>query len=768
MREIALHFRGGDRMHVTRATVHVPLPETRRTNTGGVNQTQNNISLTPIRADVIHHDPLSKVLTKPAQSFTPKEFYPPALGVRTNKASKSSSSAPGRRYEADTQCTRGGSGMMDALRCASIASSFGEMRLRFICPRSNVAGKEVLMDVWREDLVKMNGSGSGSDAGSGSEAGSLGDELKCADYKRGRSRRENRLDLIVNQMVQEKLMDKNSVSSLGGASSAKNRETKDAGGKAAAAVKASIPTFAASATMGLKVVIQFCMEEVESVHLGGIHFQAPTLIHDNPQLQTSTPHVYTTSGVIGDHQGVRSWVPTIDSASSKHRSSHELTIAVTADSREGLWAAGCGEHFGVCKTVLHSVPRCNRTVASNQNTIVPGSDSGPGPAVVNSESASLGPDRAEKELKTVLGKRNADFIVKRFKETHTNNNLNMVTEEDKVHVIPPENASETLKSYRGPLATAMWTTSIWSPCPSRSLSFAIGPFCVMYDPEYYGKEEKDNDDDDGQESDDEEEEDEDYPTISETAKKHGEGIRQLYFALKGERQYIHSNATIVGDNVAAIRYAPFNLSDSEINKSMIMAIMGSTAGVPNRALSLMRDILSLPSYRTMSYSQIWIPDAVDGGVSSGTFHACPEVSCNSFLGGAILDSKLLHPVGQRLPFYAGGRVLQFAQARCAIRGWISAALPLGGSDDVGHSYLHPLIESFIMSLYERAHGAFGEGGSRHSFLFSKRYAVSSGLNSKNMDFLPVTNVEEEDIAFAMGPGFGAVGALPAGKFMVVL
>lgn len=64
-----------------------------------------------------------------------------------------------------------------------------------------------------------------------------------------------------------------------------------------------------------------------------------------------------------------------------------------------------------------------------------------------------------------------------------------------------------------------------------------------------------------------------------------------------------------------------------------------------------------------------------------------------------------------------------------------------------------------MSLYERAHGACGEGGARQSFFFSKRYAIGSGLNSPNIDFLPVVNVEEEDVAFGM-PVEGLLGVVP--------
>ena len=92
-----------------------------------------------------------------------------------------------------------------------------------------------------------------------------------------------------------------------------------------------------------------------------------------------------------------------------------------------------------------------------------------------------------------------------------------------------------------------------------------------------------------------------------------------------------------------------------------------------------------------------------------TFY-CEIVAFPYFPTGAILDSTLLPPPGHRLPFYSGGRVLQILQARCAIRGWIRAALPLGGTDDIGYSYIHTLFEEFLMSLYEKAHGAFGEGG----------------------------------------------------------
>jgi len=784
VREIAFHVRGGSKMQIHRATVILPLPQTKISSTNNTTTSKNNhhrsAVLTPMRAEIIHHDPLAKILTKPANTFTPKEFY-----IQSKN----------KRYEADTQCNRGGQGMMDAIRCASAASYFGEGRARFICPSVRVATKEELRSLWREDLD----SSSSSDFDL--NLGSLQGEIQEKDYERGgRKRREERLNLIADLMVQEQIVWKNDMSasatkaSSSGSTAAAGKGTN---GPAAAASTTSSATTAGLA-QGLKLVIRFQMQDLDSIaHLGGIHFHAPEIIpnqtnlsnasatptaHASVNTTATTPHVYTTCGITGDHQGTRSWVPTIDSASSKDRATHELTVRVTADSREGLWAAGCGEHYGVCKTILHSVPRevlrgstdvAAATAASslgNTSSLV---------AVTEKQDNLDDDDRLEEEMLRVLGKKCVDYLTKTFKSSFLlkkkkeggDSNINGGgSKGNKVHVIPLENGALTADSFplRTQLATATWMTSVWSPCPARSLGFAIGPFDVMYDPEYYGKDGNDNDDDEDDDEDDEDEEKEEedeYPTISETAEKNGEGIRQLCFALKDERPYIHANARIIGmEGVRGIHNVSSSASDSELKKQIVISITGSTAGVPNRALSLMRDILSLPSYRTMSYTQIWIPGAVDGGVSSGTLHACPEISCNPFLGGAILDAKLLHPVGYRLPFHAGGRVLQFAQARCAVRGWITSALPLGGSDDVGHSYIHTLIEKFIMSLYERAHGAYGEGGSRHGFFFSKRFAASSGLNSKNMDFLPVTNVEEEDMAYV--PAMGAVGSLPVGEYII--
>lgn len=50
------------------------------------------------------------------------------------------------------------------------------------------------------------------------------------------------------------------------------------------------------------------------------------------------------------------------------------------------------------------------------------------------------------------------------------------------------------------------------------------------------------------------------------------------------------------------------------------------------------------------------------------------------------------------------------------------------------------------------------GGAKGSMFYSKRYSANSGLNSANLDFLPIQNIEE--IVEVMG-----VGAVPVGKFI---
>jgi hypothetical protein len=321
------------------------------------------------------------------------------------------------------------------------------------------------------------------------------------------------------------------------------------------------------------------------------------------------------------------------------------------------------------------------------------------------------------------------------------------------------------------LATAMWVSALWNPAPSRSLGFAIGPFRVVYDREYYYSADETDDDANGEKMNIDKGK---VYTAFKLAVKRGEGIRQLYFADVKARCSIHRGRTLLrtADNSRAftliMQSCDHSISDSNLFTLLNpteRAIVASTDGVPMRALTLVRGILSLPRFRSSSYTQIWIPLAVDGGSSSGAWNTYPEAICNSFIGGAIFDSSLLNPPSFRMPFYSGGRALQFLQARAAINGWITAAIPLGGDDDIGHSYIHRLFECLLMSFYERSNGAFGEGGSKMSFFFCERYAKKSGLKSPNIDFLPIYNIEED--AFNMNATHGATGMAQVGELIRV-
>jgi hypothetical protein len=295
--------------------------------------------------------------------------------------------------------------------------------------------------------------------------------------------------------------------------------------------------------------------------------------------------------------------------------------------------------------------------------------------------------------------------VARKVQDHRNNTNNTA---GTAHVIPPDAApaknpmSLSIDDVR---VTAVWCSCSWTPIPARSLGFAIGPFKVLEDLEYFGPGAIIGDEDEGNGVSLEER----HQAFVDAARDRGEGIRQVYFAPLFERKHIHVDADsrLLPDTV--MRLAPLNAQQKEVASGLQKLMHYATVGVVHRSLSLMRDVLALPSYRTSSYTQVWIPNAVHGGVTSGALHDCPEVMVNPFLGGAILDARLLPPVGSRLPYYQGGRVLQFLQARCAVRGWVTSTLPLGPGDDVGSGYIFSLIESFLMSMYERSHGAHGEG-----------------------------------------------------------
>jgi hypothetical protein len=539
----------------------------------------------------------------------------------------------------------------------------------------------------------------------------------------------------------------------------------------------------------MKITIRYTLVlggEGQDCHLGGLHAMT----------SNSTPLVYTTAGTHGDHEGPRCWIPTVDSASTKHRASHELSIQVTAPMANGISIVGMGEDLGVLENYLHDHPLRRRMTAEEEEE--------EGRRLIARE---LGLDHM-KLIQTAYGHK-ASSSSSTVEGSSRNRSRHTPT---LPHVIPPDSTTTTTTTTAAGggggggtvvsvapqitllddiFVTSVWSSCSWSPIPARSLGFAIGPFRVLEDPEYFkavaGEDSSSSSTSTTHES----------PHAVDAAREQGEGIRQVYLAPIFARKHIHATANARLLPNTSIELTGLDQRQIKVLQGLDQSVITASVGVPHRALSLMRDSLAFPAFRTVSYTQVWIPHAVHGGSSSGALHNCPEVLVNPFLGGAILDARLLPPVGHRLPYHQGGRVLQFLQARCAIRGWITAALPLGGRDDVGYGYIHVLIESFLMSLYERGHGAYGEGkrslccvdcvvfafmaddcrnlppslimcafllllkkikgGARGGVFFTKRFATNSGLNSSNLEFLPVQNIEDTEMDVVIG---GVVGAVP--------
>jgi len=639
-------------------------------------QAKTQAELVKRKTSFHHFDPLERVLLKPATSSTIDDVV---QGAKI------------KRHEADSQSTRGATGMTNAIRAASIGSNLGELRILSNTAVENDINEdknskdsqatkideEARQACWKADIQSMHSSGDVSMR--------LSEKIESRTTRR----RNSRLDFIANNMARNS-----------------ERATK----------------------VTIHYIICLGSENADDTirHLGGIH-----------ALTTNqTPHIYTTAGVYGDHEGPRSWIPTTDSASSQHRASHDMTIRVTAPVKDGLSIVGYGEDFGVHETILHD----QLTVQTKT-----------GFAMIEEDS-----------LTRELGKSHVNWLrstvtscIERNDDGRDSTNY--------PHIIPPEGTLESqrnsnITSIESILATSVWKSCSWLPISPRSQGFAIGPFRILEDPEYFNsliEDETGSSTSDGEDD----EEQEETPDPIKVARENGEGIRQAYFAPIFARKFIH----VTTANMSLLPHTKFDLTpltkrQTEFLEDLDKSVLTSTVGVPHRSLSLMRDILALPSFRTVSYTQIWIPEAVHGGSTSGSLHCCPEVLNNPFLGGAIMDARLLPPVNHRLPYYQGGRVLQFLQARCTIRGWITSAIPLGGNDDVGNGYIHSLIESLMMSLYARGHGAYGEGGGKGSVYCCKRFASKSGLNSSNLDFLPVQNIE--DIDFDVGIVGGIVGAVP--------
>ena len=674
---MALHLRGS--CHVTNVQVECLAPPPLAGCKQQQKQKQQLPSLQPLRTSYHHADPLQHVLIKPATSYTEDDIAQAAAvaaaAAAANKQSQQQADERDYRFDADAQSSRGAAGMTTGLRAASIASNMGELRVSCEMPSSfdsipkkqqqqeeEDADSSTLLELaqaaWKAELKSF-----------GAEDGRMARMLCQELQERSTARREARIALVTTRLAQASC-GQNSNSSSSSADNS-NSNAKPANRAFKVTVKYNIP-----------------LHHSPIVHLAGLH-----------ALTTEqNPHVYTTAGVFGDHEGPRSWLPCLDSAASKHRATHEIAIHVTAPLRQGISCLGLGQDFGCQQAVIHDHVIALATWKDDRTNIEQQQQ--------QQAQLELGADHVEFLRQTV-----ASTTAQAWQQQHQH-------QQSQAHVIPFE-SNGTTTSLDAVQVTSIWCSNTWKPVPARSLGFAIGPFKVLEDTEYFGPSALINDVDGNNNDDDEEEEksmEERLRELWDVLRKNGEGIRQAYFAPIFERKFLHANASTVLMPDTEILLSPLTASQVEEAEGIDKTILYSTVGVSHRAMSLMRDVLALPSYRTSSYTQIWIPNAVHGGCSSGALHSCPEVLVNPFLGGAIMDSRLLPPMGSRLPFHQGGRVLQFLQARSAIRGWITAAVPLGGRDDVGMGYIHSLIESFVMSMYERGHGAWGEGTFISEFL----------------------------------------------------
>lgn len=578
--------------------------------------------------------------------------------------------AKNKRHQADSQAGRGAAGMTTAIRAAGIASNLGELRISstVTSENSNPPDEDVAIRCWKHDMK---------------ECIAMGDvmtRLETAVEPRSYARKASRLDLV-------------------------------------AATLAKCGFKASKITIRYDILLGGADSESSAIrHLGGIHAMTTNL----------TPHIYTTTGVHGDHEGARSWIPILDSAATRHRASHDMTIKVTAPMEDGLSVVGFGEDFGASETILHD----RLTVQAVQ--------------------ALVDLDSMEREI----GKDHVDWLRKTSLASLVDSEGDTRARPNTPHIIPELSENGRILSLDAILATSVWTSCSWLPISPRSVGFAIGPFRFLDDPEYFSSLDDGEDIADSDGEDDEQKQEKDKEDREQIARDNGEGVRQAYFAPIFYRKHIHTSANKALLSETKFDLLPMKKNQSDTCDAIEQSVLTATIGVPTRALSLMRDVLALPSFRTVSYTQVWIPEAVHGGCTSGALHCCPEALNNPFLGGSIMDSRLLPPLNHRLPYFHGGRVLQFLQARCAVRGWIVSAIPLGGRDDVGNGYIHTLLESLIMSLYERGHGAFGEGGGKGGAFFTQRYAAGSGLNSSNLDFLPIQNIEDTDFDIVVG---GIVG-----------
>lgn len=314
-----------------------------------------------------------------------------------------------KRHEADSQSSRGAAGMTNGIRAASIASNLGELRISTSCkplPKERKPLDE-------HKLIECWKRDLALPYTDGTAATRLKEQLA----PREEPRKQARIDLVSKAM-----------------------------GKLRSALKV---------TIHYKILLGGNLR-----HFGGIH--ALTSNH--------TPHIYTTSGVFGDHEGPRSWIPTVDSASTMHRASHDITIEVTAPMRTGLSVVGFGEDYGVTETFLH-------------------------PA-----------SKTDANLQKELGYHHVRMV---------HQVVTAQTSKTSPHLIPPDFSGNILP-IDSLFATTIWTSGTWLPIPSRALGFAVGPFRILEDPEFFNLLAEDTS-----------EEAKELRTEMGEARQNGEGIRQV-------------------------------------------------------------------------------------------------------------------------------------------------------------------------------------------------------------------------------------------------
>lgn len=342
------------------------------------------------------------------------------------------------RHEADSQCSRGAKGLTNSLRTASIASHLGELRISTMAKPLKIDAKDQskAIECWKKDLMEPPPH----------TAAAHGKALERIQQKRSDRegpRKQKRIDQIATDLAKQKA--------------------------------------------ACKVTVHYLIL-LGKEHLGGIHALAAG----------GTPHVYTTSGVYGDHEGPRSWIPTLDSASTQHRASHDLTIQVTAPMRQGLSIVGFGEDCGGSETYLH--PR-------------PAPDSTP-----------------DAQLSEELGLHHVRMLHRIINANHqsalaqSSNNL--------PHIIPPDPSSNVV-SIDSLLATTVWTSASWLPISPRALGFAIGPFRVLEDPAFFHHSSMHDTSLEAQ----------DLREEAEEARQNGEGIRQA--STKTQRMIKGGNGLIM-------------------------------------------------------------------------------------------------------------------------------------------------------------------------------------------------------------------------------